>query len=112
MSGSGATRTSQALAVRPWPRHRHRCAPSGVQASYSGLPMSGLPRFNAGCPSSPAAAGHGPSGGALRLHRTVPTVKVAHRAWANARIFRVYSRSGRVVDWGTRRGPTARQGDS
>jgi len=35
-----------------------------------------------------------------------------HRAWANARIFRVYSRFGRVVDWGTRRGPTDRQGDS
>ena len=30
MSGSGATRTSQALAVRPWPRHRLRCAPSGI----------------------------------------------------------------------------------
>jgi hypothetical protein len=35
-----------------------------------------------------------------------------HRAWANARIFRVYSRFDRVVDWGTRRGPTDRRGDS
>src|SRR6478752_3547914 len=32
---------------------------------------------------------------------------VRFRSNANARILRIYSRFGRVVGWGTRRGPTA-----